>query len=97
MHGYKKRSVGIKELKDKASEIVATVQRTGQAITITKNNQEVARITPIPTDPYQRLVDAGLIRPGPKPRPLGELKLKTLAVDDTLAVRAILQDREEKN
>ena len=84
-------------MKDKASEIVATVQRTGQAITITKNNEEVARIAPIPTDPYQRLIDVGLIRPGPKPRPLCELKLKPLGVDDTLAVRAILQDREEKD
>jgi len=95
MRGYKKRSVGIKELKDKASEIVATVQRTGQAITITKNNQEVARITPIPTDPYQRLIDAGLIRPGPKPRPLGELKLEGPLGDSSLAIQAILQEREE--
>src|SRR5205809_8073537 len=97
MRGYKKRSVGIKELKDKASEIIATVQRTGQAITITKNNQEVARITPIPTDPYQRLIDAGLIRPGPKPRPLGELKLEPLGVDSTPIIRAILQERAEED
>ncbi|HEV2991899.1 MAG TPA: type II toxin-antitoxin system prevent-host-death family antitoxin [Candidatus Angelobacter sp.] len=97
MHSHKKRSVGIKELKDRASEIVATVQRTGQAILITKNNQEVAQITPIPKDPYQRLVDAGIFRPGPKPRPLSELKLKRLALDDTGAVNAILQDREEKD
>ena|SRR5947209_2333323 len=97
MHSHKKRSVGIKELKDKASEIVATVQRTGQVIVITKNNQEVAQITPISKDPHQKLIDAGIIRPGPKPRPLCELKLKPLAIDDSLAVQAILQDREEKD
>jgi prevent-host-death family protein len=90
-----KQSVGIKELKDRASEIIATVQRTGRAVSITKNNQEVARIMPIPTDPYERLVAAGLVRPGPKPRPLSELRLETLGEDASPAIRAILADREE--
>lgn len=95
MSGYNKASVGIKELKDRASEIVATVQRTGKAISITKNNRAVAQITAIPTDPHERLVAAGLVRPGPKPRPLSELKLKPLGIDSSAAIRAILQDREE--
>jgi prevent-host-death family protein len=47
MRSYKKKLlVGIKELKDHASEIIALVQRTGQAVSITKNQQEVARIMP---------------------------------------------------
>jgi prevent-host-death family protein len=95
MSSYRKQSVGIKELKDRASEIIATVQRTGRAVAITKNNREVARITAIPTDPYERLVAAGLVRPGPKPRPLSELKLARLAADASPAIRAILRDREE--
>jgi antitoxin (DNA-binding transcriptional repressor) of toxin-antitoxin stability system len=99
MSSHKKQSVGIsvgiRELKDRASEIIATVQRTGRAISITKNHQEVARITAIPTDPHERLVAAGLVRPGPKPRPISELKLTPLGVDSSRAVRAILQDREE--
>src|SRR5260370_7031613 len=78
MSSHKKLSVGIKELKDRASEIIATVQRTGREVSITKNNQEVARITPIPVNPHQRLVAAGLARPGAKPRPLPGLKLGTL-------------------
>jgi prevent-host-death family protein len=90
------RSVGIKELKDRASEIVASVQRTGRAVSITKNNQEVARITAIPTDPRERLVAAGLIRPGPPPPPLSELKLARLAADATPAIGAILRDREQE-
>lgn len=90
-----KQSVGIKELKDKASEIIATVQRTGRAMSITKSNQEVARIVPIPTEPHERLVASGLVRPGPKPRPLSELRLEPLADDASPAIRAILQDREE--
>jgi prevent-host-death family protein len=73
MGSHKKQSVGIsvgiKELKDRASEIIATVQRTGRPISITKNNREVARITAIPTDPHERLVAGGLVRPGPKATP----------------------------
>ncbi|MGK5083440.1 type II toxin-antitoxin system prevent-host-death family antitoxin [Bdellovibrionota bacterium FG-1] len=95
MSGYKRQSVGIKELKDHASEIIATVQRTGRAISITKSSHEVARIVPISVDPYERLVASGLVKPGQKPRPLSELRLKVLASDSSDAIRAILQDREE--
>src|SRR5260370_33236507 len=71
MSSHKKLSVGIKELKDRASEIIATVQRTGREVSITKNNQEVARITPIPVNPHQRLVATvpGPARPKPPPSP----------------------------
>src|SRR5437870_13308916 len=73
MRSYKKTlSVGIKELKDRASEIIALVQRTGQAVSITKNQQEVARIMPVPADARERLITAGLVQPGPKPLPLSE-------------------------
>lgn len=95
MSGYTKKSVGIKELKDRASEIIATVERTGHAVSITKNNREVARIMSVPTDPHERLVAAGLVRPGPRPRPLAELKLKPLAADASPAIGAILRDREQ--
>jgi len=97
MGSYKKLcSVGIKELKDRASEIIATVQRTGQAVAITKNHQEVARITPVPANALERLIAAGLVHPGPKPRPLSELKLEPLASDASPAIGVIVQDREEK-
>jgi prevent-host-death family protein len=94
MSSHSKRSVGIKELKDRASEIIATVQRTGHSISITKSNHEVARIVPIPTDPHERLIASGLIKPGPKPRPLSGLKLEPLAKDAAPSIRAILHDRE---
>ncbi len=92
----KKRSVGIKELKDRASEIVAFVQRTGQGISITRNGEEVARIMPASADVHQRLIVAGLVQPGPKPPLLSELKLKRVAPDASLAISAILRDREDK-
>jgi prevent-host-death family protein len=96
MSGYKKQSVGIKELKDRASEIIAGVQRTGRAVSITRNNQEVARIMPVPSRPHERLVAAGLVRPGPKPRPLADLKLVTIKEDSSAAIRAIIADRDDR-
>jgi prevent-host-death family protein len=95
MYGHKKQSVGIKELKDRASEIIATVQRTGRAVSITKNSEEVARIVPITASSQERLVAAGLLQPGPKPRPLAELRLEALTTDASPAIRAILEDREQ--
>src|SRR5262245_26584594 len=97
MGSYKnKGSVGVKELKDRASEIIAFVQRTGRTISITKNEQEVARIMPVPADARERLMTAGLVQPGPKPLPLSELRLKPLAADASPAIGAIVRDREEK-
>lgn len=45
------RTVGIRELKSKASEIVREVQLTGQSIDITVRGQVVARLTSAPSDP----------------------------------------------
>lgn len=96
MRSHKRLSVGVKELKDRASEIIALVQRTGQAVSITKNHQEVARIMPVPTDAHERLIAAGLVQPGPKPRPLSQLRLRSLASDASPAIGVIVRDREEK-
>src|SRR5215467_15582654 len=95
MSGYKRRSVGIKELKDRASEIIATIQRTGQAVSITKNNHEVAKIIPIPKSPRERLIAAGLLRSAAQPLPLAELKLKGHGMDASRAIAAILEDRNQ--
>ncbi|HEY6348944.1 MAG TPA: type II toxin-antitoxin system prevent-host-death family antitoxin [Candidatus Angelobacter sp.] len=95
MSGHKKRSVGIKELKDRASEIIAIVQQTGQAVSITKNNQEVAKIIPIPRSPRERLIAAGLLPPGAQPPPLAGLKLTGPTRDASPAIAAILEDRNQ--
>ena len=93
---HKKRSVGIKELKDRASEIVSAVQRTGLSVSITRNNQEVAKIMPIPSRPHERLVAAGLVRPGPKPPSLADWKVATAKADASAAIGAILSDRDDR-
>lgn len=91
----RRRSVGIKELKDRASEIIATVQQTGQAVSITKNNQEVAKIIPIPRSPRELLIAAGLLRPGAQPPPLAGLELEGPTIDASSAIAAIVEDRDQ--
>ena len=51
---------------------------------------------PVPADAHERLIAAGLVQPGPKPRLLSELKLKPLASDASRAIDIIVRDREEE-
>lgn len=71
-----KATVGIRELKDKASSIIDRVEE-GEAITVTKHGRPVARIVSATTPPHlAALVADGTVRPGesrrylPKPAKL---------------------------
>jgi prevent-host-death family protein len=71
-----KATVGIRELKDKASSIIDRVEG-GEAITVTKHGRPVARIVSAATPPHlAALVADGTVRPGeghrylPKPATL---------------------------
>jgi prevent-host-death family protein len=55
-------SVGIRELKQNASAVVARVTR-GEVLTITDRGRPVAQIGPLPTNRVDQLLDAGLARP----------------------------------
>lgn len=61
-------TVGIRELKDKASAIIDRVEE-GEAITVTKHGRPVARIVSTATPPHlAALVADGTVRPGEGPR-----------------------------
>lgn len=63
-----KATVGIRELKDKASTIIDRVE-DGEAITVTKHGRPVARIVSASTPPHlAALVAAGTVRPNEGPR-----------------------------
>ena len=63
-----KPTVGIRELKDSASAIIDRVEN-GEAITITKRGQPVARIMSATTPPHlATLVAEGAVRPSEGPR-----------------------------
>ena len=64
----KKATVGIRELKDKASTIIDRVE-DGEAITVTKHGRPVARIVSAATPPHlAALVADGTVRPSEAPR-----------------------------
>lgn len=63
-----KATVGIRELKDKASTIIERVEG-GEAITVTKHGRPVARIVSATTPPHlAALVADGTVRPSEAPR-----------------------------
>jgi prevent-host-death family protein len=64
-----KATVGIRELKDKASSIIDRVEE-GEAITVTKHGRPVARIVSITPSHLAALVADGTVRPSEGPRHL---------------------------
>ncbi len=63
-----KATVGIRELKDKASSIIDRVEE-GEAITVTKHGRAVARIVSTTTPPHlAALVADGSVRSSEGPR-----------------------------
>jgi prevent-host-death family protein len=63
-----KATVGIRELKDKASAIIDRVE-DGEAITVTKNGRPVAKIVSAATPPHlAALIADGTVRPSEGPR-----------------------------
>jgi prevent-host-death family protein len=63
-----KGTVGIRELKDKASSIIDRVEE-GEAITVTKRGRPVARIVSVATPPHLAgLIAEGAVRPSEGPR-----------------------------
>lgn len=70
MATMEKATVGIRELKDKASSIIDRVEE-GEAITVTKHGRAVARIVSTTTPPHlASLVANGTVRPSEGPRHL---------------------------
>jgi prevent-host-death family protein len=65
-----KATVGIRELKDRASAIIGRVEE-GEAITVTKHGRPVAKIVSTSTPPpLAALVADGTVRPSEGPRHL---------------------------
>lgn len=68
-------SVGIRELKQNASAVVARVA-AGETVTVTDRGRPAAQLTPLPASPLARLLESGAARPAradladlPAPRP----------------------------
>jgi prevent-host-death family protein len=94
------RSVGIRELHDHLSEYLELVGE-GTDLVVTKRGKPVARITAAGEHSrLQQMIDAGLVRPGRKPR----RKLSEILSGDPIELRpgggslsdAILEERQEE-
>lgn len=82
--------VGIRQLKQNASEVVARAA-AGELITVTDRGRPVARLIPLAHSPVEQLIAAGLARPAL--RPLAELPPPTVVADVSSAL-AQLRDEE---
>ncbi|MFT4137333.1 type II toxin-antitoxin system Phd/YefM family antitoxin [Microbacterium sp.] len=83
-------SVGIRALKQNASEVVARAA-AGESITVTDRGRPVARLTPLEQTTVARLTAAGLARP--VLRPLAGLTGPTVGADASAVLR---QMRDEE-
>ncbi len=95
----KKRTIGVRELKNSASKVIDEVERRGVSVTITKNNREVARIVPLKkesSDFLARLRDLDLIASEPI-CDWSDLELKPIrGIDASRAIQAIIDDRNDE-
>jgi len=89
--------VGIRELKQNASAVIARVA-AGETITVTDRNRPVAQITPLPTSRLDQLRAAGLVTaakgdlrdlPEPKPIPGVTEEMVAQALDEQRADREL--------
>ncbi len=87
------KTVGIKELKDKASMIVQQVINSGQPVSITKNGRTVAQLVSVGGDTFSKLYQLGILLDRPQSS-WRKLKLNKIGLDATLAIKGITEERE---
>ena len=96
----KSHEVGIKELKDHASEIISNVINLKRTYRITKNDREVARLSPVipetEQDPIQAMQDESFLIQPARNR-LKDIELIGLAGQADEAIKAILRERKTRN
>lgn len=86
-------SVGIRELKQNASAVVARAA-AGETVTITDRGRAVAQMTPLPTPGLSDRVAQGLVRP-PR-RSLRDLPPPLPAAAGPASAEVLEQDREDR-
>ena len=84
-------SVGIRELRDHLTSILRRV-RAGERVEVTHDGVPVAVISPMPSDPLDRLIAAGEASAAQGPLELPELQPVTSGVG---ASQALQEDRAE--
>ena len=91
------RSVGVRELRQRASELLDSIEATGDSIEITNHGHPVARLVPTPRSlrsSYTELLAQGWIRPG-RGNPL-EIEPVPLVDGSRSTDELLSDDREER-
>jgi len=86
------RVVGIRQLSSETSKIIKQVQTSRKPVTITKQDQPIAEITPLSKNDLEFLEDELIAEKAQKS--LQTLKLHDLEFDSEIAVQSILADRD---
>lgn len=91
-------TVGVRELRDRLSHYLRTVEETGESITVTDHGRPIAELVPIvepAKDRWQQLIDAGVMRP---PVVRGPIKLRETGIrlPPGTAQQLIDEDRDER-
>lgn len=65
--------IGVRELRQHASRYLSRV-RAGETVEVTERGRPVARLVPVPDEPWSALVAAGAVRPPTDAAPLAQLE-----------------------
>ena len=88
------QQIGIRELRQHASRYLKRVQ-AGETFEVTNNGQPVARLVPIPIDPWQALIDSAQVIPAEQPGALLDIQPEDFGINASaeLAAMRALEDR----
>ena len=88
------QQIGVRELRQQASRYLKRVQ-AGEAFEVTDNGRPVARLVPVPPDPWQALIDSGQVIAADLPGGLLNVQPRDFGIDASgeLAAMRALEDR----
>lgn len=83
--------IGVRELRQHASRYLERVRR-GESIEVTDRGRPVARLVPVQTDPWDRLLSSGRVRPASSDEDVAVEAPGSYGVDGSAALTALRRD-----
>jgi prevent-host-death family protein len=80
--------IGVRDLRQQASRYLKRVQ-AGEAFEVTDNGRPVARLVPVPLDPWQALIDCGQVLPAEGPGDLRDVQPRDFGIDASAELAAM--------
>lgn len=80
--------IGVRDLRQQASRYLKRVQ-AGEAFEVTDNGRPVARLVPVPPDPWQGLIDSGQVIPAEIPGGLRAIQPLDFGIDASALVKLV--------